>query len=94
MLAPPAALLVAQVTLYQTVRSKIQRAAAVLAGVLVAVAISIFVGLAGRAWHHDRGQDDRRLQDRVCVRRHLGQFATACAWTETPLVRRGLSPCV
>lgn len=43
-LAPLTALLVAQVTLYQTLRSAITRVAAVVAGVLVAVAVSKFVG--------------------------------------------------
>jgi uncharacterized membrane protein YgaE (UPF0421/DUF939 family) len=43
-LAPLTALLVAQVTLYQTVRSAVTRVAAVVTGVLVAVAVSKLVG--------------------------------------------------
>jgi uncharacterized membrane protein YgaE (UPF0421/DUF939 family) len=43
-LAPLTALLVAQVTLYQTVRSAIQRVVAVVAGVLLAVGLSAWVG--------------------------------------------------
>lgn len=42
-LAPLTALLVAQVTLYQTVHSAVSRVAAVLTGVLVAVGLSAFV---------------------------------------------------
>ncbi|MBO0838016.1 MAG: FUSC family protein, partial [Actinobacteria bacterium] len=44
-LAPLTALLVGQVTLYHTLRTAIQRVAAVLAGVLVAVSLSAVVGL-------------------------------------------------
>ena len=44
MLAPLTALLVAQLTLYQTLRSAVRRVAAVVAGVLVAVALSAWVG--------------------------------------------------
>jgi hypothetical protein len=43
-LAPLTALLVAQVSLYQTLRSAVQRVAAVLAGVLLAVGLSALVG--------------------------------------------------
>lgn len=43
-LAPLTALLVAQVTLYQTLRSAVRRVAAVVTGVLVAVALSAVVG--------------------------------------------------
>jgi hypothetical protein len=43
-LAPLTALLVAQVTLYQTLRSAVRRVASVVAGVLVAVALSAWVG--------------------------------------------------
>ena len=43
-LAPLTALLVAQVTLYQTIRSAVRRVAAVLVGGLVAVALSAVVG--------------------------------------------------
>jgi hypothetical protein len=43
-LAPLTALLVAQVTLYQTVRSAVRRVAAVVAGVLLALAFSASVG--------------------------------------------------
>ena len=43
-LAPLTALLVAQVTLYQTVRSAIQRVVAVVVGVLLAVGLSAWVG--------------------------------------------------
>lgn len=43
-LAPLTALLVAQVSLYQTLRSAVTRAASVVAGVLVAVALSAWVG--------------------------------------------------
>ena len=43
-LAPLTALLVAQVTLYQTMRSAVRRVAAVVVGVLVAVALSAVVG--------------------------------------------------
>jgi hypothetical protein len=43
-LAPLTALLVAQVSLYQTLRSAVQRVAAVVAGVLLAVGLSALVG--------------------------------------------------
>jgi len=43
-LAPLTALLVAQVSLYQTLRSAVQRVAAVLIGVLLAVGLSVLVG--------------------------------------------------
>jgi hypothetical protein len=45
-LAPLTALLVARVTLYQTMRSSVQRVAAVVTGVLVAVALSAVVGFS------------------------------------------------
>jgi hypothetical protein len=45
-LAPLTALLVAQVTLYQTLRSALQRVAAVVTGVLVAVALSAVLGFS------------------------------------------------
>jgi uncharacterized membrane protein YgaE (UPF0421/DUF939 family) len=43
-LAPLTALLVAQVSVYQTVRSAVQRVAAVIAGVLLAIALNAVVG--------------------------------------------------
>jgi len=43
-LAPLTALLVAQVSLYQTLRSAVQRVAAVVAGVLLAVGLPALVG--------------------------------------------------
>ncbi|MBO0824881.1 MAG: hypothetical protein J2P27_13645 [Actinobacteria bacterium] len=45
-LAPLTALLVVQVTMYQTVRSAVRRVASVIAGVLVAVALSAFAGFS------------------------------------------------
>lgn len=44
-LAPLTALIVVQVTMYQTIRSAIQRVASVVAGVLVALAVSAVTGL-------------------------------------------------
>ena len=44
-LAPLTALIVVQVTMYQTIRSAVQRVVSVVAGVLVALAFSAFVGL-------------------------------------------------
>ena len=45
LLAPLTALLVAQLTIFETVKSGIERVGSVVAGVLVAVALSNFVGL-------------------------------------------------
>lgn len=45
-LAPLTALLVIQVTMYDTVRQSVQRVASVLAGVLVAVGVAVLVGLS------------------------------------------------
>jgi uncharacterized membrane protein YgaE (UPF0421/DUF939 family) len=45
LLAPLTALLVAQLTLFETVKSGVERVGSVVAGVLVAVAVSNFVGL-------------------------------------------------
>ena len=44
MIAPLTALLVAQVSLYQTLRSAVRRVAAVVAGVLLAVGLSAWIG--------------------------------------------------
>jgi Aromatic acid exporter family member 1 len=45
LLAPLTALLVAQLTIFETVKSSVERVGSVVAGVLVAVAVSHFVGL-------------------------------------------------
>jgi hypothetical protein len=45
-LAPLTALLVIQVTMYDTVRQSVQRVASVLAGVLIAVGVAVLVGLS------------------------------------------------
>ena len=49
-LAPLTALLVVQVTLYQTFRSALQRVASVVLGVLVALTLSAALGSRGGAW--------------------------------------------
>src|ERR1700719_4306764 len=49
-LAPLTALLVVQVSLYQTLRSAVRRVAAVVTGVLLAIALADLAGSRGGAW--------------------------------------------
>jgi uncharacterized membrane protein YgaE (UPF0421/DUF939 family) len=59
-LAPLTALLVAQVSIYQTVRSAARRVASVVAGVLLALGLSASVGFTGTMAGPSPGHTPRR----------------------------------